>query len=90
MCETGLQLSNVLKPLALQEFCSLAAVNRTLIELSVDGTSPVKGSVALLGEAIVKVRFLPSIRVCFPLSHCFCAESGALAGGAESQGQPHQ
>ncbi len=53
---SGLQISNVLKPLALQEFCSLASVNRTLIELSVDGTSPVKGSVALLGEALVRVR----------------------------------
>jgi hypothetical protein len=38
----GLLLSDVLKPNALIEFANLIAVNRTIVELAVDGTTPTK------------------------------------------------
>lgn len=38
----GLLLSDVVKPNALSEFSQLIAVNRTLVELAVDGTAPTK------------------------------------------------
>lgn len=58
----GLQLSNVARPTALQEFCSLVATNRTIMELTLENTNPVKGSVALLGDSLVKNPF-PSLEV---------------------------
>ena len=44
------------RPEALQEFGWLIAVNRTLIELTLDGTTPIKGAVSALGDSLVKVR----------------------------------
>ena len=58
----GLVLSDVPKPNALAEFSQLVAVNRTLMELSVDGTNPSKGSVSMLGDAMLKNPY-PALEV---------------------------
>lgn len=58
----ALVLSDIPKPTALAEFSQLVAVNRTLMELSVDGTNPTKGSIGLLGDAMLKNPY-PALEV---------------------------
>lgn len=55
-------INDVNKPQALMEFTQLVATNRTLIELSVAATNPVKGSVGTLGDCLLK-NPCPSLEV---------------------------